>query len=89
MREHHGRAADAAVLLRERLEQLTSQLSELESLRARVLEAERSALITADSDPLWLPSFGAASARQAVRYRVRRRKWNERISGDQLAHPLR
>lgn len=40
MREHHGQAGNAAVLLHERLEQLTSQLSELESLRARVLEAE-------------------------------------------------
>ena len=43
MREHHGSAVDAALLLHERLEQLASQLSELESLRARVFEAERSA----------------------------------------------
>ncbi|TQF30930.1 hypothetical protein UNPA324_15930 [Bradyrhizobium sp. UNPA324] len=46
MHEHPGRAVDAAVQLHEHLEQLSSQLSELESLRARVLEAERRALIT-------------------------------------------
>ena len=42
MREHHGIAVDAAVLYA-RLERLTSQLSELKRLRARVLELERSA----------------------------------------------
>lgn len=52
MREHHGQAVDAAVLLRERLEQLTSQLFELESLRARVLVAGRRTQITADPDTL-------------------------------------
>ena len=51
MREHHRQAVDAAVLLREHLEQLTSQLCELESLRARVLEAERSASVIAATAP--------------------------------------
>ena len=51
MREHHGSAVDAALLLHERLEQLASQLSELESLRARVFEAERSAPITVETAP--------------------------------------
>lgn len=51
MREHHGLAVDAIVRLHERLEQLTSQLSEVECLRARVLEAERSVLITVETAP--------------------------------------
>lgn len=41
MPEHHGRAVDAAMLLRDRMEKLTSQLSELENLRVRVREAEQ------------------------------------------------
>jgi len=51
MREYHGLTVDAAVLLHERLERLTSLLSELESLRARVLEAERGVAITAGTAP--------------------------------------
>jgi hypothetical protein len=51
MREYPGPAADAIVRLHERLEQLTSQLSELECLRARVLEAERRVLITVETAP--------------------------------------
>lgn len=70
MREHHGLAVDAAVLLHERLEQLTSQLSELESLRARVLEAERSVPITAAPPRPRAPSrhtpFPVSPARSSV-----------------------
>jgi hypothetical protein len=39
----YGRADDAAAILRQRLEALALGLSELEDLRARVLEAERRA----------------------------------------------
>ena len=63
MQEHHGQAADAAVLLRERLEQLTSQLFELESLRARVVEAERSAPVIAATAPPGPRSVGARTKR--------------------------
>jgi hypothetical protein len=63
MHEHPGRAVDAAVLLREHLEWLTSQLSELEGLRARVLEAERRALITEKrGGAVHALSYGAAGA---------------------------
>jgi hypothetical protein len=51
MREHHGRASDAAVLLRRSHERLTSQLLELDNLRAHVLEAERRAQLPAEFNP--------------------------------------
>lgn len=41
MREYRARAADVTALLYEQLDWLTTQRSELESLRARVREAER------------------------------------------------
>ena len=41
MPQHHGRAADAAELMRERHERLIRQMAEFENLRARVREAER------------------------------------------------
>jgi hypothetical protein len=51
MREHHGRASDVAVLLRESHERFASQLLELDNLRARVLEAERRAQLAAEFNP--------------------------------------
>ena len=56
MHEHHDLAADAAVLLHERVEQLTSLLSELESLRARVLAAERTTAAETNSVRVRAPS---------------------------------